>query len=79
MRKNKIKGDLITCHLSYQMQDKFILSKKYNVIIDPINPDLVIYSNLNFNENQIDTKLKSNPMVHDHYDMNKKFLFVSDL
>ena len=55
----------------------FVLSKKYNVIIDPINPDLVIYSNLNFNEHQIDTKLKSNPKVHDHFDMSKKFLFVS--
>lgn len=55
----------------------FVLSKKYNVIIDSENPDLIIYSNLNFNENQIDTKLKSNPKVHDHYDMNKKFLFVS--
>jgi hypothetical protein len=29
---------------------KFILSKKYNVIIDPINPDIVIHSDLNYNE-----------------------------
>ncbi len=27
---------------------KFILSKKYNVIIDPINPDIVIHSDLNY-------------------------------
>jgi len=33
---------------------KFILSKKYNVIIDPINPDIIIQSDLNYNENQID-------------------------
>lgn len=55
----------------------FVLTKKYNVIIDPINPDLVIYSNLNFNENIIDTKLGCLPKVHNHNDMNKKFLFVS--
>jgi hypothetical protein len=55
----------------------FVLSKKYNVVIDPINPDLVIYSNLNFNEHMIDTKLKDKPKVHDHNDMSKKFIFVS--
>ena len=55
----------------------FVLSKKYNVIIDPINPDLIIYSNLNFNEDMIDTKLKDKPKVHDHNDMSKKFVFVS--
>lgn len=55
----------------------FVLTKKYNVIIDSENPDLVIYSNLNFNENLIDTKLGCNPKVHNHYDTNKKFLFVS--
>ena len=55
----------------------FVLTKKYNVIIDPINPDLIIYSNLNFNEDLIDTKLNDKPKVHDHHDMSKKFLFVS--
>ena len=40
LRKNKIKGDLITCHLSYQMQDKFMLSK--NDIINKYND---LYSN----------------------------------
>jgi hypothetical protein len=40
LRKNKIKGDLITSHLSYQMQDKFILSK--NDIINQYNN---LYSN----------------------------------
>ena len=28
---------------------KFILSKKYNVIIDPINPDIIIHSDLHYN------------------------------
>ena len=55
----------------------FVLSKKYNVVIDAENPDLVIYSNLNFNENNIDTILKANPKVHDHNDKSKKFLYVS--
>jgi hypothetical protein len=55
----------------------FVLSKKYNVVIDSLNPDLVICSNLNFNENNLDTFLKSNPTVHDHNDKTKKFLYVS--
>jgi hypothetical protein len=55
----------------------FVLSKKYNVVIDAENPDLVIYSNLNFNENNIDTFLKANPKVHDHNDKSKKFLYAS--
>lgn len=55
----------------------FVLTKKYNVIVDSVNPDLVIYSNLNFNENNIDNFLKANPKVHDHNDKSKKFLYVS--
>jgi hypothetical protein len=56
---------------------KFILSKKYNVIIDPINPDIVIHSDLNYDENQIDTYTKQLPTKHHQSDKNKKFLYVS--
>ena len=56
---------------------KFILSKKYNVIIDPINPDIVIHSDLNYNENQIDTYTGKLPTIHNQSDKNKKFLYVS--
>ena len=56
---------------------KFILSKKYNVIIDPINPDIVIHSDLNYNENQIDTYTGKLPTNHNQSDKNKKFLYVS--
>lgn len=31
-----------------------ILSKKYNILIDSKNPDLILYSNLYYNSNQID-------------------------
>jgi hypothetical protein len=55
----------------------FILSKKYNVKIDSNNPDLVICSNLSFQENQVDTFLGTNPNIHNITDTNKKFLFVS--
>ena len=56
---------------------KFILSKKYNVIIDPINPDIVIHSDLNYNESQIDTFTGQLPTKHHQSDRNKKFLYVS--
>jgi len=55
----------------------FILSKKYNVRIDPINPDLIFCSNLSFDENQIDSFTNSKPIIHNINDKNKKFLFVS--
>lgn len=55
----------------------FVLSKKYNVIIDSVNPDLVLYTNLNFDENKIDTILGTKPIIHDRNDKKKKFLFVS--
>jgi len=55
----------------------FVLSKKYNVKIDSENPDLIICSNLSFQENQIDTFLGCLPKLHDINDTNKKFLFVS--
>ena len=50
-------------------------SKKYNVIIDPINPDIVIHSDLNYNENQIDTYTGQLPTNHNQSDKNKKFLY----
>lgn len=56
---------------------KFVLSKKYNVIIDPINPDIVIHSDLNYNENQVDTFTGQLPSKHHQSDKNKKFLYVS--
>lgn len=56
---------------------EFILSKKYNVIIDPFNPDIVIHSDLNYNESQIDTYTNQLPTKHHQSDRNKKFLYVS--
>jgi hypothetical protein len=55
----------------------FVLSKKYNVVVDSVNPDLVIFSNLDYNENQMDTFLGSLPISHSRDDRNKKFLYVS--
>jgi len=38
----------------------FVLSKKYNVIVDPVNPDIVICSNLyHYREGEYDTFLKA--------------------
>jgi len=57
---------------------KFILSKKYNVIIDPINPDIVIHSNLYCNENTIDTYTNHLPTnFHASKNKYKKFIYVS--
>ena len=55
----------------------FVLTKKYNVVVDTINPDLVLYSNLNYSEHTIDTRLDTRPTAQDHNDNSKKFLFVS--
>ena len=55
----------------------FVLSKKYNVIVDPINPDLVLYSNIYYSSDEEDTFLKCKPQNYDYNDTNKKFLFVS--
>ena len=55
---------------------KFILSKKYNVIVDPINPDIVIHSDLNYNENNIDTYTGSLPTKFNQSDKNKKFIYM---
>lgn len=56
---------------------KFVLSKKYNVIIDPLNPDIIIQSDLNYNENQIDTFTGVLPTKYTNLDKNKKFIYVS--
>ena len=52
----------------------FILSKKYNVLVDPVNPDLVIHSDLNYNAEQVDTFTKHLPTEYrSSSDKNKKF------
>ena len=56
---------------------KFILSKKYNVIIDPINPDIIIHSDLNYDENAVDTYTKALPTKFTQSDKSKKFLYIS--
>jgi alpha(1,3/1,4) fucosyltransferase len=56
---------------------KFILSKKYNVIIDSENPDLVIHSDLHYNSDQIDTYTGKLPTTFTNQDKNKKFIYVS--
>lgn len=55
----------------------FILSKKYNVLIDPVNPDIIIHSDLNYDENAVDTYTKALPTKFSQSDRNKKFLYVS--
>jgi hypothetical protein len=55
----------------------FVLSKKYNVVVDAVNPDIVFYSNLHFKEGEYDTFMKQNIVHHHQTDMNKKFIFVS--
>jgi len=55
----------------------FVLSKKYNVIIDNKNPDIVIHSDLHYHSNQIDTFTKDFPTNFTTQDKNKKFLYVS--
>lgn len=57
---------------------KFALSKKYNVLIDPVNPDIVIHSNLHCDGNKIDTYTKHLPTeFHPSKDKDKKFIYVS--
>jgi hypothetical protein len=57
---------------------KFILSKKYNVIIDSKNPDLVIATNLHQDENKIDTYTKQYPTTFNaNNNPNIKFLYIS--
>ena len=53
----------------------FVLSKKYNVIVDTEHPDLVIYSNIHYDANSLDTFTKKLPTSYN--DASKKYLFVS--
>lgn len=56
---------------------KFILSKKYNVIIDPVNPDIVICSNLNYDSTKVDTYTNHLPISFSTNDKSKKFIYIS--
>jgi len=62
---------------SWMSYFKFILSKKYNVIIDSENPDIVIHSDLSYNAEQIDTYTGKLPTNYTNQDKNKKFIYVS--
>ncbi len=56
---------------------KFILSKKYNVILDPINPDIIIQSDLSHDSTKIDTYTNHLPTHFNSSDKNKKFIYIS--
>ena len=56
---------------------EFVLSKKYNVIIDSENPDLVLYTSLHTSPNEYDEYLKTEIKNYDITNPNIKFLFVS--
>ena len=57
---------------------EFVLSKKYNVIIDSINPDIVFYTNLYCAANEIDHCTgKMPPQFTEEQSKNIKFIFVS--
>lgn len=62
---------------SWMTYFKFVLSKKYNVLIDPVNPDIVIQSDLSYNEKAIDTFTGAMPTSYSTQDRNKKFIYVS--
>jgi len=55
----------------------FILSKKYNVIIDSKNPDIIIQSDLHYHSDRLDTFTKNYPTNFTPNDKNKKFIYVS--
>jgi len=55
----------------------FIMSKKYNVIVDNENPDIIFFTNYYQNPNEYDSFLKCVPKIYDRSDMNKKFVFLS--
>lgn len=55
----------------------FTLSKEYNVIVDPTNPDIVLLSDLGYNGEQIDTFTGQLPSKFDISDTSKKFIYVS--
>jgi len=56
---------------------KFVLSKKYNVIIDPVNPDIVFRSNISYSMDQEDTYIGSKPVQYDLNSDKIKFIYVS--
>jgi len=56
---------------------KFVLSKKYNVVVDSENPDLVLYTNLHTSPDEYDQFLKCNVKGYDRNNKNIKFLYVS--
>jgi hypothetical protein len=62
---------------SWMSYFKFILSKKYNVIIDSENPDIIIHSDLSYNAEQIDSYTGRLPTNYTNKDKNKKFIYVS--
>lgn len=53
-----------------------ILSTKYDVVIDPVNPDLVFWTNLGFSATQEDRYTGSYGSSHDHFPQAKK-IFLS--
>lgn len=55
----------------------FVLSKKYNVIVDSENPDIIIQTDLHYNSEQVDTFTKKLPTNFRPEDKNKKFIYVS--
>jgi hypothetical protein len=55
----------------------YILSRKYNVILDHEKPDLVLYTNLHVSPNEYDSFMKCNIQSYDFNNKNIKFLFVS--
>lgn len=54
-----------------------VLEKKYNVVIDSENPDIVLYSNINFSEDALDTFTEKNARSVDRYDEHVKKIFCS--
>lgn len=56
---------------------KFVLSKKYNVVIDTANPDIIFHANLHQDNNSIDTYTGQLPTNFSQSDKNKKFIYIS--
>jgi hypothetical protein len=54
-----------------------ILEKKYNVIIDSDNPDLVIYTNQFYRENELDYYTQKTIKNINHYNNDVKKIFIS--
>lgn len=54
-----------------------VLSEKYDVIIDAENPDIIFYSNLHFNQNEIDHYTGSLCKSHEEYGDDVKKIFIT--